>query len=685
MSWAKLEIPSARYEHSGSFRVRLENEAGEAECAAELQIEGISPVFRTQSVIMNAIINQQLRLETIVEAQPRANIYWEYDGQEVTGQRYNCFSEGDKQILVLDELLGSDAGRYTCVAENELGESKWTANVRVDLASGGKSDSPDSIKSGKGKHSPLKKRSKDGSPKRRDGSPSKSSKKHKRSKSKDLSLAKGASPTGSSASSAMPQTPSEAEPDWMVEEKKKAESGKRKVKKFTPVVADKEHHKKSKLVVSPGSAARSEKPVFIEVPEAQEYQVSEVAEFKCRVAGDPMPEIQWYKGKWGKLSSFGRIKVEYEKSSGVSTLKVSKLDKPDKGMYRVVAKNKHGEANCQFELTVKDKASPGREEIQLKKRKVDDDDKNAPPPVELLKYVDPKEYEKYANHFGITDFRNLLAPVGQSETEQASSEYESSFSPSESDISDFSLVDVLADIRDTSCRIGTNASFSTELRVNMPGVDVQWYKKKDRITNSDKFKITQRGDIHELTVNNLTPDDIGEYRIVAGPYQRSAKLEIIQEDEGKGYCPKLYLGAEEKIHLLAPDARPFFTMPLLDLTNVHKGDHVELNCKVSEADLEVEWLCDDMLICCTQLDSIPEGIEPRVDGKPPIHPDSYNKFSILREGHLRQLIVNQFDPVQDQNLNICCRAAEFPKAKTSAKIMFAGKQGGTFCFATGGR
>merc|ERR1711972_665029 len=510
MSWAKLEIPSARYEHSGSFRVRLENEAGEAECAAELQIEGISPVFRTQSVIMNAIINEQLRLETIVEAQPRANIFWEYDNQEVTGQRYNCFSEGDKQVLVLDELLATDAGRYTCVAENELGVAKWTANVRVDLASGGKSDSPDSLKSGKGKHSPLKKRSKDGSPKRRDSSPSKG-KKHKRSKSKDLGLAKGASPTSrpeSSASSAMPQTPSEAEPDWMIEERKKAEAGKRKIKKFTPVVAEKTHTKKSKLVVSPGSAAKSEKPVFIEVPEAQEYVVSEVAEFKCRVAGDPMPEIQWYKGKWGKLSSFGRIKVEFDKSSGVSTLKVSKLDKPDKGMYRVVAKNKHGEANCQFELTIKDKSQPQKEQIQLKKRKVEEEDKNAPPPVELLKYVDPKEYEKYANHFGITDFRNLLAPVGQSETDQVSSEYESSFSPSESDISDFSLVDDLADIRDTTCRIGADANFSTELRVNMPGVDVQWYKKKDRITNSDKFKISQKGDIHELTITNLTAQDV---------------------------------------------------------------------------------------------------------------------------------------------------------------------------------
>merc|ERR1712178_187805 len=126
----------------------------------------------------------------------------------------------------------------------------------------------------------------------------------------------------------------------------------------TPVVAEKQQTKKSKLVVSPGSAAKSEKPVFIEVPEAQEYVVSEVAEFKCRVAGDPMPEIQWYKGKWGKLSSFGRIKVDYDKKTGITTLKISKLDKPDKGVYRIVAKNKHGEANQQFDLTVIEKKAP---------------------------------------------------------------------------------------------------------------------------------------------------------------------------------------------------------------------------------------------------------------------------------------------------------------------------------------
>merc|ERR1712066_1019325 len=104
----------------------------------------------------------------------------EFEGQEVSGSRYKVFSEDDKQVLVLDELLPSGAGRFTCVAENELGVCKWTANVRIDVPQG-ETVSPDSAK--KGKTSPLKKRT--ASPKRRESSPSKS-KKTKRSKSKDL-------------------------------------------------------------------------------------------------------------------------------------------------------------------------------------------------------------------------------------------------------------------------------------------------------------------------------------------------------------------------------------------------------------------------------------------------------------------------------------------------------------------
>merc|ERR1712080_317802 len=98
-----------------------------------------------------------LKLETVIQSQPKASCYWEFEGNEVSGNRYKIFSEGEKQILVIDSFEFSDAGKYVCVAENELGEAKWSANITFD-------------KHKQGKSSPKNKRS---------SSPSKKSKKQK--------------------------------------------------------------------------------------------------------------------------------------------------------------------------------------------------------------------------------------------------------------------------------------------------------------------------------------------------------------------------------------------------------------------------------------------------------------------------------------------------------------------------
>ena len=678
-SWAKLEIPSAQYEHSGVYRVRIENLAGFADSSANLQIIGQAPNFTSIPSVINGIVKNQLQLETTVVSQPRCTCYWEFEGNEITGQRYKIYSEDEKQVLVIDELLASDAGRYTCVAENELGTAQWSANVRVDVAD--RSDSQLKKRTASPK-ADMKQR--EGSPKSkkmrsRESSPTKKGKKKTRRGKSDLELETKKEKKSSSdeevrpestattlSSQHPPQTPaSEYEADWMLEEKAKQDKTKRKVKAFVPQPKPEPKPEVNAKRLSSVDLT-SDKPVFVEVPVSAEHVVSETATFQCTLAGNPMPEIQWYKGKWGKLSSFGRIKVDYDKKTGITTLKISKLDKPDKGMYRIVAKNKHGEANQQFDLTIVDKQKPSTERIALKKvSKVEtEEDKTAP--MELLKYVDPKEFEKYANHFGVTDFRNLLAPVEYSVTE---SEVESSFSPSESDISDFNLVDVLAEMRDTTGRIGHDVKFSTELQINVPGVDVQWYRKKDKITNNDKFKIKQKGNIHELTIQNLQPEDLGEYRVIAGPYQHTAKLEIIDEGKSLPFAP-----SSINQHL-DPKAREFFITPLLDLHSVCQGEDVELTCTVSDPDCEVEWLANDEVII-TPLETIVEEDSDEIEsvkrgGKPPIHPDTYNKkYVASKKGKTRKLRIRDADPALQSGLNYTCRPIKHQDAKTSAKVLF---------------
>ena len=679
-TWARCQIPSSRYENSGNYKVKISNDAGEAECSANLQIEGAAPAFSHPSTVVGCKANSMLRLETTVTAQPRASCFWEFEGHEITGTRYKIFSEGDMQILVIDEFRASDAGKFTCVAENELGTAKWSANVRVESESDGKK--------GSGKSSPQKTSKKSS----REASPSKKQKKKvksdKKSPTQDKSKTSSRSDSVSSQSTLPPATPaSDYVADWMDEDDLKNQKGKKKKVVKIPGAKPEEPAKKStsKTVVPEAQEVTSDKPIFIEIPVSQECTVSENATFSCKVVGNPQPEIQWYKGKWGKLSSFGRIKVDYDKSTGISHLNISKLDKPDKGQYRAVAKNNRGEAVTTFELKISDKKSPSHERVTLKRAPAKEDDKDTKPPMELLKYVDPREYEKYATHFGVTDFRNMLVPVEYDGTENSETEYVSSFSPTESDISDFSLIDVLAEMRDTAGVIGKQATFQTELRVNMPGLDVQWYKKKDRIVESDKYQIKQRGDIHELVIKQLEPSDEGEIRVVAGPYQRSAYLDIIKEDEGKYYIPDLKYNDEElRTKKLDPVSREYFLTPLLDLHNVQVGSDVEMSCTVKNPEIDVEWYCDEQLIqpLATILESPEEDNNadderstdtPRLVSplKPPIHPDSKKRFEVYKSGIIRKLAIKNVDPKADSGTNITCRAVDFKNAQTEAKLVFA--------------
>merc|ERR1712117_758302 len=133
-------------------------------------------------------VKTQLQLETTVVSQPRCTCYWEFEGNEITGQRYKIYSEDEKQVLVIDELLSTDAGRYTCVAENELGTAQWSANVRVDVAD--RSDSQLKKRTASPK-SDIKQR--EGSPKSkkmrsRESSPTKKGKKKTRRGKSDLEL-----------------------------------------------------------------------------------------------------------------------------------------------------------------------------------------------------------------------------------------------------------------------------------------------------------------------------------------------------------------------------------------------------------------------------------------------------------------------------------------------------------------
>jgi hypothetical protein len=71
---------------------------------------------------------------------------------------------------------------------------------------------------------------------------------------------------------------------------------------------------------------------------------------KCAVAGDPKPDIRWYKN--GTLvRTAGRVNIETQED-GTCTLTVKDCTMSDEGIYRCEAENKHGRAKTQATVHV---------------------------------------------------------------------------------------------------------------------------------------------------------------------------------------------------------------------------------------------------------------------------------------------------------------------------------------------
>jgi len=164
----------------------------------------------------------------------------------------------------------------------------------------------------------------------------------------------------------------------------------------------------------------------------------------------------------------------------------------------------------------------------------------------MLRDVDPKEYEKYANHFGVKDFRHLLTTYEElkPEIENDDIEMPEMLLTPESAISmveeeelwekavetiGTKPVDVLQDIRDVVVATHGDAIFEAEIRINVPGIDVKWFKEETPLHEGDKYSMSREGDVHSLLIRNVNSDDEGDYRVEAGKHQSSATLKVVRK------------------------------------------------------------------------------------------------------------------------------------------------------------
>ncbi|XP_026502413.1 titin-like, partial [Terrapene carolina triunguis] len=274
-----------------------------------------------------------------------------------------------------------------------------------------------------------------------------------------------------------------------------------------------------------------------------------VATFIAKVGGDPIPNVKWTKGKWRQLNQGGRIIIQQREDE--AKLEIKDATKTDSGMYRCVAFNEHGEiessANLQVEerrqeviegdLRAKLKSTPTKKKEEEEEKPIDI--------MELLKNVDPKEYEKYARMYGITDFRGLLQAfelLKQSQEEEShrleievterarkeEQEFDELVSFIQQRLTQTEPITLIRDLENQTVLADEDAIFECEIKINYPEIKLSWYKGTQKLDSSNKYEIKIKGDRHILRIRNCQPADQGNFRVVCGPHIASAKLTVIE-------------------------------------------------------------------------------------------------------------------------------------------------------------
>ena len=98
----------------------------------------------------------------------------------------------------------------------------------------------------------------------------------------------------------------------------------------------------------------NKKPEFIEKMKPVNVTEGEPARFDVTVEGNPLPVVDWFKGK-DKLNDEGRSVMMANEEAGIFTLIVEDTVPEDAGTYKCVAANEEGQASSKAALAVKEK------------------------------------------------------------------------------------------------------------------------------------------------------------------------------------------------------------------------------------------------------------------------------------------------------------------------------------------
>ncbi|XP_055338080.1 LOW QUALITY PROTEIN: titin-like [Paramacrobiotus metropolitanus] len=141
-----LFMPEVYLEDSGNFTVKALNEGGMSQSTANLIVEeaysgessGPTPPSFSDTIHDTKVkLSDVVRLEVRVHGSAPISISWFKNGQKLQpSPRLKHVRDNDLHQLLILDALAEDSGWYDCVAVNEGGEARCSAQVTVEVVAG---------------------------------------------------------------------------------------------------------------------------------------------------------------------------------------------------------------------------------------------------------------------------------------------------------------------------------------------------------------------------------------------------------------------------------------------------------------------------------------------------------------------------------------------------------------------
>ncbi|XP_005733181.1 hemicentin-1 isoform X1 [Pundamilia nyererei] len=129
LSSGSLQIAFIQPSDAGRYTCTAANAAGTVSLEMSLTVQ-IPPFIRGGEQEVVVVENSQVQLVCLAEGVPQPKLSWEKDGSPVSESagEYTILPSGE---LVIDSAQPEDAGSYTCVATNSVGQDSWTVTLLV--------------------------------------------------------------------------------------------------------------------------------------------------------------------------------------------------------------------------------------------------------------------------------------------------------------------------------------------------------------------------------------------------------------------------------------------------------------------------------------------------------------------------------------------------------------------------